>query len=59
LGVVIGGLIHFTDLSDSELDVPAGFSAADATNLQSALDRDSDTLTDLEPYGEISLGWLF
>lgn len=54
LGIVIGGLLHFGDLADSET-TPAMQNLV----LQGDLDADTDGLTDLEPYGEISLGWLF
>lgn len=57
LALVVGGLLHLTGLGNSEIDVPAGF--ANAAALQAALDDESDELTDLEPYGEISVGWLF
>lgn len=57
LALVIGGLVHFSELADSEADTAAGFSNAAA--LQAELDGETDDLSDLEPYGEISFGWLF
>jgi hypothetical protein len=57
LAIAIGGLLHFSDLGDSEVDVPAGF--ANGAALQGAMDDETDGLSDLEPYGEVSFGWLF
>jgi hypothetical protein len=37
--------------------VPAGF--ANGAALQGAMDDETDGLSDLEPYGEVSFGWLF
>jgi outer membrane protein OmpA-like peptidoglycan-associated protein len=59
LAVLVGGLIHLSDLDDSELSLPAGFNAAEAALLQAELDDDSDRLPDFEPYAEISFGYLF
>jgi outer membrane protein OmpA-like peptidoglycan-associated protein len=59
LAVVIGALLHFGDLGDSTVDAPAGFNGLELAALQAALDADSDGLTDLEPYAEVSFGWLF
>ncbi|MDX2054523.1 MAG: OmpA family protein [Polyangiaceae bacterium] len=53
----VGALAHLTRLGDSELDVPAGF--ANGPQLQSELNRETNKLDDLEPYGELSFGWLF
>jgi outer membrane protein OmpA-like peptidoglycan-associated protein len=59
LGIVGGVLLHFNDLNDSSVNADAGFNAAEQTTLQAELDRDSDGLNNVEPYGEISLGYLF
>jgi outer membrane protein OmpA-like peptidoglycan-associated protein len=59
LGIVGGVLLHFNDLSDSSVNADAGFNATEQTTLQAELDRDSDGLNNVEPYGEISLGYLF
>jgi outer membrane protein OmpA-like peptidoglycan-associated protein len=57
LALVVGGLLHFTDLGDSSADTDAGF--ANAAALEAAMDDETDDLSDLEPYGEVSFGWLF
>jgi outer membrane protein OmpA-like peptidoglycan-associated protein len=57
LAMLVGGLLHFTDLGDSSVDTDAGF--ADAAALQAAMDDETDDLSDLEPYAEVSFGWLF
>ncbi|HOU89440.1 MAG TPA: OmpA family protein [Polyangiaceae bacterium] len=59
LGIVVGGLVTFNALADSTLEGGGALNAAEAAELQAALDRDSSRLDDLEPYGELSLGWLF
>jgi outer membrane protein OmpA-like peptidoglycan-associated protein len=57
LALVLGGLMHLTDLGDSSIDLDAGF--ANGAGLQAELDDETDQLADLEPYGELSFGWLF
>jgi outer membrane protein OmpA-like peptidoglycan-associated protein len=57
LAIVLGALVHFTDLADSTANTPAGF--ANAAGLQAAVDRETNALADPEPYGEVSFGWLF
>jgi hypothetical protein len=59
LGVVGGVLLHFNDLEDSNVSSDAGFNAAEQATLQRRLDNDSDGLNNIEPYAEVSLGWLF
>lgn len=59
LGIVVGGLVTFDDLADSSVDAPAGFNAVEGAALQAGLDDDSDDLLDVEPYAEVSFGWLF
>ena len=59
LALIVGGLLHFSDLDDSSISTAAGFNAAEAAALQAELDDDTDGLPDLEPYGEISFGYLF
>ena len=57
LGILIGALFHLTDLSDPEVDAQAGFpTTAELTN---NLNDETDGLTDIEPYAEISVGWMF
>ena len=57
LALILGGLMHFSDLAASSVDTDMGF--ANAAAIQAALDDETDKLTDLEPYGELSFGWLF
>jgi outer membrane protein OmpA-like peptidoglycan-associated protein len=57
LALILGGLVHFTDLGDSSVDTDPGF--ANAAGLQAAMDDETDKLNDLEPYAELSFGWLF
>lgn len=59
LGIVGGALFHFNELKDSSVDAATGFNAAELAALQSELDRDSDGLTNVEPYAEVSFGYLF
>jgi outer membrane protein OmpA-like peptidoglycan-associated protein len=59
LGILVGALFHLNDLKGSEVDQEAGFPAATGTELTDDLDGDSDDLSDLEPYAEISAGWMF
>jgi len=56
LALIIGGLLQ-TKLSDSEVNATAAFTNAAA--LQAELDQETNDLDNLEPYGEISIGWLF
>ncbi len=58
LAIVGGLLFHMTDLADSSINgdfAPAALGAA----MQDALDDETDELAELEPYGEVSFGWLF
>jgi outer membrane protein OmpA-like peptidoglycan-associated protein len=57
LALVVGGLFHLTKLADSSMSTEAGFANPGA--LQAELDSDSNRLRRFEPYGEVSLGWLF
>jgi outer membrane protein OmpA-like peptidoglycan-associated protein len=57
LAIMIGALFHLTDLSDPEVDSDAGF--ASAAELTNSLNDDTDELTDIEPYAELSVGWMF
>ena len=59
LGIVVGGLLTFNDLKDSSVDAPTTFNGVEGAQLQADLDVDTDRIPKLEPYGEISLGWLF
>lgn len=59
LGIVVGALLHFNDLDDSSTSSDAGFSPAELAELQRQLNHDSEGLNNVEPYGEISFGWLF
>ncbi len=52
LAMLVGGLLHFTDLGDWSVDTDAGF--ANAAALQAAMDDETDDLSDLEPYAEVS-----
>jgi hypothetical protein len=56
LALVIGPLFHLTDLGGSEF-TPAGLAGGAA--IQQAADAETDDLSDIEPYGEVSFGWLF
>jgi hypothetical protein len=57
--LTVGGLFHFNDLDDSRVKADAGFNAAEQATLQRRLDNDSNGLNNVEPYAEISLGYLF
>jgi outer membrane protein OmpA-like peptidoglycan-associated protein len=57
LAVIVGALVHLTSLGDSSVN--AGFAAPLGPGLQGALDSETNKLDDLEPYGEVSFGWLF
>jgi len=57
LALVIGGLVHFTGMSDSSTTTVAGFTGAGP--LSAELDSETQELDDIEPYGEVSIGWLF
>lgn len=59
LGILVGALFHLNDLKDSEVDREAAFPVVTGDGLTDDLDGDSDDLTDLEPYAEISAGWMF
>jgi hypothetical protein len=59
LGILVGALFHLSDLKDSEVDAEAGFPAATRDELTRDLDDDSDELSDIEPYAELSVGWMF
>lgn len=58
LAVIVGLLAHLSELKGSGVDAP-GFAAAQAAALKQALDDETDDLKKLEPYAELSLGWLF
>jgi outer membrane protein OmpA-like peptidoglycan-associated protein len=55
--LVLGGLFHVTKLADSTMSTDAGF--VNPGGLQGELDSDSNRLRKFEPYGEVSIGWLF
>jgi outer membrane protein OmpA-like peptidoglycan-associated protein len=59
LGILIGALVHLTKLSDPEVSSDAGFPAASRDELTDSLNDDTDDLDDLEPYAELSIGWMF
>lgn len=59
LGIVVGALLHFNDLEDSSTSSDAGFAPAELAELQRQLNHDSEGLNNVEPYGEVSFGWLF
>lgn len=57
--ILIGALFHLNDLADPEVDADAGFPAASATELTNSLNDDTDELSEIEPYAELSFGWMF
>ena len=57
LALVLGGLFHVTKLADSTMTTDSGF--VNPGGLQDELDSDSNRLRKFEPYGEVSIGWLF
>jgi hypothetical protein len=57
LALIVGGLMHFSELGASSVDTDTGF--ANAAAIQGALDDKTDELSDLEPYGELSFAWLY
>ena len=57
LALVIGGLVHFMGMSDSTTTTAAGFVGQGP--LSAELDSETQELDDIEPYGEVSIGWLF
>lgn len=59
LALLVGAVFHLTDLADSDVTADAGFPVASRDQLTNSLNDDTDALTDLEPYGEISIGWMF
>jgi len=59
LGIVVGALLHFSDLDESSATGEAGFDPAELAELQRQLNHDLDGLTNVEPYAEVSFGWLF
>jgi outer membrane protein OmpA-like peptidoglycan-associated protein len=57
LALAIGGLLHLTKLGSSTITSTAAF--AGGPGLKTAMDNETNKLDDIEPYGEISFGWLF
>jgi outer membrane protein OmpA-like peptidoglycan-associated protein len=59
LAAVIGLLFHLGDWGYGEATASQNFSGAEAALLQADLDDAGEALVNLQPYGEISLGYLF
>ncbi len=59
VAIMLGLLFHLNDLAGADVSSDAGFPAASRTELTNDLNDDTDALADLEPYGEISIGWMF
>jgi hypothetical protein len=59
VAILLGLLVHISDLSDPDVSADAGFPAAGQAELTDSLNDDTDELTDLEPYAELSIGWMF
>ena len=49
--------MHLTDLDDSTMLSNA--LPAEVAGIQEDLDEESDVVTELEPYGELSVSWMF
>ena len=59
LGIMLGLLFHLNDLAGPDITADPGFPAASATELRNDLNDEADKLAELEPYGELSVGWMF
>ena len=57
LAAVAGALVHLTDLAGSSIN--GGFPAPIGAASQATMDNETGDLTDAEPYGELSLSWMF
>jgi hypothetical protein len=55
--IVIGAVFHLSDLSGSEVSASAGFPNRD--QMTNSLNDDTDELAEIEPYVELSFGWMF
>jgi hypothetical protein len=59
LALILGALVHLTELSGSAVDGNDPWSSDQLAGLKDALDDESDELTDLEPYAEVSVSWIY
>ncbi len=59
LGIMLGLLFHLNDLAGPDVTADPGFPGASATKLRNDLNDEADKLAELEPYGELSVGWMF
>jgi outer membrane protein OmpA-like peptidoglycan-associated protein len=57
VAIVIGALFHLTDLAGPDVSADAGFPNRD--QLTDSLNDDTDELQKIEPYVELSIGWMF
>jgi outer membrane protein OmpA-like peptidoglycan-associated protein len=57
LAIVIGAVFHLTDLAGSDVTADAGF--PNVAQMTDSLDDDTGNLTKIEPYVELSIGWMF
>jgi hypothetical protein len=56
VAVIVGAFV-LTEFADSTMLGP--LDPSEVEGLQDAMDRESDELGDLEPYAELSVGWMF
>lgn len=59
LAIMLGLLWHLNDLAGPDITADPGFPAASATELRNELNDNADTLAEMEPYAELSVGWMF
>ena len=57
LALILGGLLHPSKLGSSSTSAPAAFTGLDG--IKGAMDAETNKLDDIEPYAELSFGWLF
>ena len=57
IALVLGAFAHVTELGESTMIGP--FHPSEVEGLREDLDSESDELTDLEPYAEVSVSWMF
>ena len=59
VAIMLGLLFHLNDLAGADVSSDAAFPAQSRTQLTNSLNDDTNKLADMEPYGELSVGWMF
>jgi hypothetical protein len=59
VAAVVGAFVHLTEFKDSTMLLGPATDSSEVEGLKDAMDRASDELAELEPYGELSVSFMF